>query len=176
MAICLCGKTKCRGAFLGYSGNDALQSIHTKARTHGTTCFDMLFLLMGTKKDEDVSTERRNVRRRPRLLFTSLFRVVRRILVTSLKHCEYHCTTHSYLYTLKNTFILIGVVDVTKTLTPTLEHRYRYIRRSVRYFESTVWTNACWTDFKWLLHFTASAWNSQIWRRSCFHRNSHITR
>lgn len=27
MAICLCGKTKCRGAFLGYTGNDALQSI-----------------------------------------------------------------------------------------------------------------------------------------------------
>ena len=26
MAICLCGKTNCRGAFLSYSGNDALQS------------------------------------------------------------------------------------------------------------------------------------------------------
>ena len=57
MAICLCGKTKCRGAFLGYSGNDALQSIlHEKhgpmerlaSICYSSSCWD-------SSKDEDVS-------------------------------------------------------------------------------------------------------------------------
>ena len=97
MAICLCGKTKCRGAFLGYSETMRCRVFYTRSTDPWN---DLLRYVIpphvGTVARTRMSqTERRNVRRRPRLLLLpSLFRVVRRVLVTSLKYFEYHRTTH----------------------------------------------------------------------------------
>ena len=72
MAICLCGKTKCRGAFLGYSGNDALQSIlHEKhgpmerlaSICYSSSCWD-------SRKDDDDDVKNETKRRKKTVVTT----------------------------------------------------------------------------------------------------------
>ena len=126
-------------------GNDALQVFYTRSMDPGTllryssSCWD-------SSKDEDVSNERRNVKTSPTAIVTSLFRVVRRILVTSLKHCSVTVPLTVSLHNQELRFVLlIGVVECYENSDTNARTQVQrvYLDDSVRYFESTVWTNAC---------------------------------